>query len=261
MTPNAEQRERIHRLWDALADYDASQIDAALTFLLENLCLLVAAKNADWIGVVRLINDSAPDQVHGWRPGLIHFFHSTEKLLDAVKRQTRKLEHGVANEVIVRIADMAGRFRACRMQDVVPPAWFDSESYRDYYQACGHDDAVYVAFPVNADSESYFGIFRGPDQPRFSVEDRDTLAYALRGIKWFHRQLLLSHGLTIAKSPLTPVERQVLRSLLTGQAEKQIAADLGQSYHTTHDYVTAIFRKFGVNNRAALMALWLGRAP
>jgi len=48
---------------------------------------------------------------------------------------------------------------------------------------------------------------------------------------------------------------------LTGLPEKEIAAAQGHSYHTTHEYVSAIFRKFGVSNRSALMALWLGRAP
>jgi DNA-binding NarL/FixJ family response regulator len=46
---------------------------------------------------------------------------------------------------------------------------------------------------------------------------------------------------------------------MTGLPEKEIAADLGQSFHTTHEYVTAIYRKFGVKNRPALMALWLGQ--
>jgi DNA-binding CsgD family transcriptional regulator len=50
-----------------------------------------------------------------------------------------------------------------------------------------------------------------------------------------------------------------LQGLLTGQPEKQIATALDQSHHTTHEYVMTIYRKFGVNNRPALMALWLGK--
>jgi DNA-binding CsgD family transcriptional regulator len=70
---------------------------------------------------------------------------------------------------------------------------------------------------------------------------------------------MLAHGLMVASAPLTPTERDVLQELLTGQPEKLIAAALGKSYHTVHEYVASIFRKFGVGNRAALMALWLGR--
>jgi DNA-binding NarL/FixJ family response regulator len=112
---------------------------------------------------------------------------------------------------------------------------------------------------VNEDAESWFGIFRAPDTPPFTEAERDIVAYALRGIKWFHRQLMLSHGLLLAATPLTSAERRVLHLLLTGLSEKLIAVELERSFHTTHECVTAIFRKFGVNNRAGLMSLWLGQ--
>lgn len=259
-TPNAEVRERVYACWDKLADFDASRIDEALTFLLQSLCALAGAQNADWIGVVRLADTLSKDPVKGWRPPVVHCLHSNERFTSAIKEQSRNLEQGIVNDVVIRIVAMSGRFRACRLSDVEPPEWFESDFYKDYYQGSGHDDAIYVAFPVNSDAESYFGIFRARGQPPFTPAERNAVAYALRGIKWFHRQLLLSHGLTIAAAPLTPVERKVLQGLLGGLAEKQIAADLEHSYHTTHEHVTNIFRKFGVSNRAALMALWLGKS-
>lgn len=251
-------RERIHTIWDTLADFDAAKVDEALAFLQTRLCELVNAQNADWIGVIRMA--SVPgDPVGGWRPPVVRILRHNEKFIESVKEQTRNLERGVVNEVVIRVVEMSGRFRARRLCDVMPVEWFNTHSYRDYYRGNGHCDAVYAAFPVNEDAESWFGLFRATDQPPFSTEERDTLAYALRGIKWFHRQLLLSHGLLVASTPLTSVERRVLQSLMTGLSEKEIAAAQGQSYHTTHEYVSAIFRKFGVSNRAALMALWLGR--
>jgi DNA-binding NarL/FixJ family response regulator len=51
-----------------------------------------------------------------------------------------------------------------------------------------------------------------------------------------------------------------LGGVLTGLSEKQIAANRHQSPHTTHENITNIYRKFGVRNRAALMALWLSKA-
>ena len=117
-----------------------------------------------------------------------------------------------------------------------------------------------MAFPVNKDAEFWFGIFRNLNQPPFTEADRDEIASILRSLKWFHRRLMLSHGLLVAATPLTPAERRVLHLLLTGLSEKLIAERLERSYHTTHESVTSIYRKFGVNNRAALMALWLGQA-
>lgn len=249
---------RIHSLWDDLADFDASQVDLALHYIMQGLCALVDAQNADWIGVVRL-TDERNDPAGGWRPPVVRFLYPTEELLAAVKEQTRGLDQRVDPAGAAMVSG-AGHFRAARLCDAVSPAWFESDFYQAYYRKCDREDAIYVAFPVNADAESYFGVFRGTGYPRFTEQERDIVAYALRGIKWFHRQLLLSHGVLVAGMPLTPAERRVLQGLLSGQAEKQVAADLGQSHHTTHEYVTAIYRKFGVNNRAALMALWLGKA-
>lgn len=260
MTPAAELRDRvrIHSLWDDLADFDAAQVDLALHYLMQGLCTLVDAQNADWIGTVRLADAARSDPAHGWRPPVVRFLHPTEKLVAAVKEQSRRLYLQLINEAAAAMISRAGQFRAARLCDAVPPEWFDSDFYDAYYRGCDREDAIYVAFPVNRDAESYFGVFRALGRPRFTPQERDAVAYALRGIKWFHRQVLLSHGLLVAGTPLTHVERRVLQGLLGGQAEKKIAADLGQSYHTTHEYVSAIYRKFGVNNRPALMALWLG---
>ncbi|HUB26738.1 MAG TPA: LuxR C-terminal-related transcriptional regulator [Tepidisphaeraceae bacterium] len=58
---------------------------------------------------------------------------------------------------------------------------------------------------------------------------------------------------------LPPRLRQTLDLLLTGDSEKQIARRLSLSPHTIHDYVKAIYRRFGVGTRAELLALWVRR--
>ncbi|HEX8962860.1 MAG TPA: LuxR C-terminal-related transcriptional regulator [Rhodocyclaceae bacterium] len=257
---DAGTAERIHVHWDELADFDAGRIDDALDHLLGFLCELVDAQNATWVGAVRLADILPGDPVHGWRPRTIRFLQPSRPLEDNTREQAKNLEQGSVDETTIRNVALAGAFRANRLCDLVPPAWFDSDYYRVHYCGVGHADAIWVGFPVNEDGEAYFGIFRDSAHPRFSEAERDAVAYALRGLKWFHRQQLLGHGLLVASSPLTPSERTVLQGLLTGQSEKQIAAGLQKSFHTTHDCVTSIFRKFNVNNRPALMALWLGSA-
>ncbi len=250
----------IHDLWDELANFGADRSDETLVHLMEGLCALAGACNITWMGAVRLDTSFVNDPAKGWRPGVVSFLHTALPLDDAVREQTKKLEQGNVDENIIRNLDGAGSFRANRLRDLVGPEWFESFYYRTYYRDVGHNDAVWVAFPVNKDIESWFGIFRDASQPLFTETERDEIAYALRGLKWFHRQLMLSHGLLVAKNPLTAAERKVLHLLLTGLSEKLIAEQLGRSYHTTHEWITSIYRKFGVNNRAALMALWLGKA-
>lgn len=258
MTPNAERIAEIHELWDRLAELDAAQVDVALNMLMEGLCALVDGQNAEWFGMVRLADAQTGDPVSGWRPPVVRFLHTNDALLGMVREQTRRMDMDFANQAATTLIAQAGRFRAARLSDVAPANWFESEVYRRHYCDCDREDVIYVAFPINEDAESWFGIFRAAGKPRFTAEERDTVAYALRGLKWFHRQLLLSHNMLVAGTPLTQAERRVLHGLLGGQPEKQIAADLRQSPHTTHDHVTSIYRKFAVNNRPALLALWLG---
>lgn len=256
-----DHQDFIHTLWDELADFDAARSDEALSHLMAGLCTLAGAWNAVWTGTMRMDATFPGDPIKGWRPRVVRFLYPSPQLDDGTRQQMAKLEQGSVDVTLVRNAEGAGTvFRANRLRDMVAPEWFESSYYQTYYRGLGKEDAIWVIFPVSEDAESLFGIYGAAERPPFTEAERDAVAYALRGIKWFHRQLLLSHGLLAATTPLTPTERRVLHLLLTGMPEKQIAAELDRSYHTTHECITAIFRKFGVNNRATLMSLWLGQA-
>lgn len=56
---------------------------------------------------------------------------------------------------------------------------------------------------------------------------------------------------------LPPRHARVLRHLLDGASEKQVAQKLGLSRHTVHEYVKKIYRQLGVGSRAELLALRL----
>lgn len=256
----AETLERVNLLWDDLADFDAARSDEAMARLMHELCLLAGAWNVVWVGAVRLDTTFPGDPLKGWRPRIVRYQHPSPPLDDNAREQMAKLDHGVVDITSIRNAEGAGAFRAFRLCDQVGPEWFESLYYQTQYRGQGTADAIWVTFPVNDDAESLFGILRALDRPPFTKSQRDIVAYALRGIKWFHRQLMLSNGLLVASAPLTPAERRVLHLLLTGLSEKLIASELDRSYHTAHEWVTSIYRKFGVNNRAGLMSLWLGQA-
>ena len=52
---------------------------------------------------------------------------------------------------------------------------------------------------------------------------------------------------------LSPRLQQTPACLLDGDSEKQLAARLGLSRATIHQYVTALYRYFGVTSRAHLL--------
>ena len=64
-----------------------------------------------------------------------------------------------------------------------------------------------------------------------------------------------------ALTGLPPRLRQVLGCLLEGDSEKQVAARLGLSRPTVHEYVTALYRLFDVSSRAELLARCLRLRP
>jgi len=127
-----------------------------------------------------------------------------------------------------------------------------------YFQQLGVTDRIYCVFPVNNDAESLFCFDRSKKRKRFTDEDVRIVEQTLRGIKWYHRQLLLNHGLLVGDSPLSPAHRRLLPHLLSGESEKKVAKIVGLSPATTHKYVTDIYRSFNVTSRAALIALWMG---
>jgi DNA-binding CsgD family transcriptional regulator len=72
-------------------------------------------------------------------------------------------------------------------------------------------------------------------------------------------QLLDGKSSVRCSEPLSRRQRQTLELLLTGDAEKQIAARLSISRHTVHVYVKSLYKLFGVSSRGELLAKWVQR--
>jgi pSer/pThr/pTyr-binding forkhead associated (FHA) protein len=68
----------------------------------------------------------------------------------------------------------------------------------------------------------------------------------------------LAYEATIER--LSDTQIRVLRLLLTGQTEKEMAAKLFVSPHTVHSHIQAVYRELGVTSRAELMAMFIDRA-
>jgi len=257
--PPGAVAERIHALWDELADFGAHETDAALDHAMQVLSALVGAQRAFWLGAVRL--GSEPDALGGWRIRGIQRMNEP-RTEDAVYKLSRsRLDSGTTDEVTLAQVREAGSFRARLLSELAPPGFVDTPDYDVLYRARGISDAIYVVIPAHEDAESYFGWYRlGTPADPFTAADRDVLAYALRSLKWFQRRVMLHHGLLIAKTPLTPMQRRLVSLLLTERVEKEIAHELGLTLATTHTYITDLFRKFGVSGRSGLTALWLGKA-
>ncbi|MEO6054930.1 MAG: hypothetical protein ABIP97_13055, partial [Chthoniobacterales bacterium] len=256
------QQEAIHRLWDSLSDFPTSETDQALFHLMEGICEMIDAGNAYWLGYLRF-NAEPDDPLKGLRPGLPpganRYLYPAPIHKESATAQTIKWNRQQINDGYIRAARDVGQFRSFRLRNEMRPAYFEEEFYQTFHASRGFHDQCVVIFPVNQDYESMFNFQRVGRKKDFTAAEEAIAAYALRGLKWFHRQVALSHGLLIADTPLSPIQRQIAQLLLTERSEKQIAVEIGKTLGRTHKHITEIFRKFGVNSRAGLMAVWLGQ--
>lgn len=255
--------EEVHDLWDELADFPASQTEDALRRLMQKLSAWLDADDVVWVGAARLSRGASArrDLQSGWRGLAIRHLNLdpviAEKSLRAAREQDT--DPGMTTRALVA---GAGRFRVHRLQSgfVDMRTFRKTPHYRAFYMDVGITDRMFVGFPINADAESFFLIDRRHNAQRFTDAEAHLVTYTMRGLKWFQRELMLSHGLLLASEALSPTERRIVSLLLTDRTEKEIAAELRQSPPTTHKYITSILRKFGVRGRTGLMALWLGRS-
>ncbi|WP_296596170.1 helix-turn-helix transcriptional regulator [Phenylobacterium sp.] len=253
---SSQSVEFVHALWDELSDFDVSRCAEALDRLMARLCDLGGVWNATWAGAIRMSREAEGDLLRGWRVAQVRSLHPLPPpahdghFQDILRLWDRR---EIDPSFLLPMRDV-GVFRTYGLRRDLPPAWFTTPFYKKHYGAVGIVDAAFVAFPLSPECESHFGFY---SRKPIDAEALERLAYALRGIKWFHRQVLLSHGLLLASAPLTATEQKVLQLLLTDAPEKHIAHQLGLAASTTHQHVVAIYRKFGIRSRAALMSLWL----
>jgi DNA-binding CsgD family transcriptional regulator len=267
-SPLRRHEEGIYRLWDELADFGPDATGEALKHCMRTICGWIGADNAYWIGIVRLgaADAASPDPVDGWRIGRIDALNPASGLQERLQANREPPTAFTPPDTARAVVAGAGQFRSYSLGTGIVDleAFRQTGYYAHFYRELGVADRIWVVFPVSADAESCFVFDRCDDSRPFGTRALHLATEALRGIKWFHRQQLLSHGLGICSAPLTQAERRILPELLSGASEKLIAHRLGLTQGTVHQYVTSLYRKFGVRGRAEFMALWLrgnGQAP
>lgn len=258
----SELPQSVYSFWDELSDSPLEESRRSLDLLFSRVAEWIGADNAFWFGTARVrdARNAKKDSLHGWRlRAAERWLPRTEECQDLVRKILAHMERdpGTSTREIIR---QAGSFRSYRLRD----GFIDFKEYRKtphyemYFKQAGVTDRIWCVFPVNRDTESLFCFDRINQRRHFTEAHEMLVAQALRGIKWYHRQLLLNHGLLVGDTALSPAHRRLLLQLLSGKSEKQIADVLGLRRATTHKYVTDVYRSFNVNSRVELMTLWSG---
>ena len=165
-------------------------------------------------------------------------------------------ELGPSGDPLFRgLQDLPGRLVTRTRREVVSDAeWYRSVSYNEYRRPASADHALTSVYQVS-DGGAISVI-----APQREIHERDFSPREARLLNFFHGELgpLIGRSLVSATEPgpekLGPRLRQTLACLVEGDSEKQVAARLDLSYATTHQYVTALYRRFGVGSRAQLLA-------
>ena len=141
-----------------------------------------------------------------------------------------------------------------RQQVVSDAVWYRSVVFNEYFRPAGIDHRL-VSLGQFSDAGAIVGI--DLDRP---LRDRTFSPREQHLLHFFHGELgrLIGGSLVSGTEPgpekLSPRLRETLACLLDGDSEKQVAARLSLSHATTHQYVTALYRRFGVHSRAQLLA-------
>ncbi len=141
-----------------------------------------------------------------------------------------------------------------RRQLISDATWYRSVAWNDYHRPTKIDDRLMSVYQTSdAGAVSIISLHRSPDEREFSPREQ-------RLLNFFHGELgrLIGRSLVSLSEPspdnLSPRLRQTLACLVEGDSEKQLAARLSLSPATIHQYVTALYRHFGVRSRAQLLA-------
>jgi DNA-binding CsgD family transcriptional regulator len=214
--------------------------------LMTNLAGLVGADG--WLWSVTRVRDHRPiccALLHG---GL------SERQLTAWAESTQTIdpplpEHSSCEEIA------RNQYHATRTREQMVPdnEWYANATVQRYRIEVGIDDFLYSLYPLG---EPYFvsaiGLYRHTGRPKFSTRDRRIAHIVLSEIPWLHRAgLPEDEGRAVPQ--LSPRLRTVFVMLFEGHDRKRIAHLLGISQHTAKDYISEVYRHFGVSSQVELI--------
>src|SRR5262249_8774600 len=227
-------------------------------------------REAFWGAVAKLVGADVVmgGELAGLRAGrpadiaAIHFGWESESLRDRWEQAYRDFAAGRLPDPTIGkcFSQVAGaRGEASIAQLLGERAWCRSIFYQ-FYSAVGMDANLYSFHPVPDTADEFSGLILTRTAGRRAFNARETQI-----VREFHAAIVPLVGRALARfnepcpSKLAPRARQVLKCLLEGDGDKQVAVRLALSPYTVNQYTKVIYRHFGVSSRAELLARWIAR--
>lgn len=261
--PQHERRdlpwEALARLWSDAATTPVHTAEIAIVHAMVAIRDLIESRYAVFMFGMREPEQRMRDSfesIQGWRPcGLIRDPEEPPERI-AIRQQWTAERTYVNERSTYALMDSAGVARAATHRELAPPGTWESSPARDLLQRLGASSRLIAAIPLGPDLEAYMAFDREPPMPEFDERTKQTALAALEGLAPVLLRLARLYGFERG-APLTPRERSLLRALLTGASEKEIAARVDMTWRSAHRRIADIYRKIGVTTRAELMAYFL----
>jgi DNA-binding CsgD family transcriptional regulator len=218
-------------------------------YTLESLCQLLPAK----AGLCFAFGDVLVGG-HG-RCG-----HVVQTGLD--EQQAAKIETYLASgeppdPCLPKLAEIQAPVVVARRSELIDDkSWHASAHYTKFRKSLGLDDTMYARISVPGKVIALVLLRVEGDEP-FTERQSQLVDLCLSQMSWPFQPDDKQTDPRLAA--LQPRLRRVMQHLLDGDGEKQVAAKLGLSKNTVHEYVKLIYQQLGVSSRSELLSQWVGR--
>lgn len=179
-----------------------------------------------------------------------------EQERNAFSTYVREAQERSLDPSLSRMTRELARYRnitRTRAQLVGDREWYRAEHVNEFRRLGGVDGFVFTGAIAGARGEVIaVTLHRAWGERGFTERERRLVEVFQEASGWLLRRPLP------APDDLPPRLRDTLRALAAGLSEKEVAARLGISAHTVHEYTKALYRRFGVSSRAELLARHLG---
>jgi DNA-binding CsgD family transcriptional regulator len=216
---------------------------ARRTHVLHGLLSLVGGRSA--VAVEMALPAEGPFA----RPGtIVNVNYGTDS--EARQSETYLVHNNPADPVLPGF--LAARGQTLTMtRDVDDAAYHRTDHFNIVRRPFDIDHSLYCRLPLPGGDDLAVGIQRCPGDEPFTERDK-ALVHLL------HTSAPHVYAAPRHEAPelegLAPRLRPVLRYLLRGDAEKEVAAKLKLSRHTVHRYAQAIYQRLDVHSRGELLA-------
>ncbi len=154
-------------------------------------------------------------------------------------------------------------------QDLPPEhrGWWQREFVDVHLTPNGWSDLMIGAWTSSPDEMIGITAYLPTDAPAFEDRDRRLASLMVRAAAPLLQRKLFGDDTPATDPPASPMQgrelsdrqHDVLRLLLQGHSEKEVARDLGVSTHTVHTHVKRLYTEFNVSSRGELLALFIDR--